>query len=91
MILRVKAWGVKQGKKCDITYDLIDFRDVASGLFAMNRTVGFATSIAAQMILSGKIKQTGVLSPALHVPPEDFLDQLKRRGMRISCRVEDTK
>ena len=91
VILRVKAWGVKQGKNCDITYDLIDFRDVASGLFAMNRTVGFATSIAAQMILSGKIQQTGVLSPALHVPPDDFLDQLKRRGMRVSYRVENTK
>jgi hypothetical protein len=43
------------------------------------------------MILSGKIKEPGVLSPAKHVPPWDLLDELKRRGMHFEHRVEENR
>jgi saccharopine dehydrogenase-like NADP-dependent oxidoreductase len=88
-LLRVEAWGLKNDKKVKITYDLIDYRDLETGLFAMNRTVGFSTSIAAQMILAGKITQPGVLSPVRHVPPHEFIQEVKNRGMRIEYKIED--
>jgi saccharopine dehydrogenase-like NADP-dependent oxidoreductase len=88
-LLRVEAWGLKDGRKVKVTYDLIDYRDLESGLFAMNRTVGFTSSIGAQMILSDRITQTGVLSPARHVPPDAFIHELEARGMHIDYKIEE--
>lgn len=87
-LLRVEAWGLKKGKKVKITYDLFDYRDLETGLFAMNRTVGFTSSIGALMILEGKITQPGVLSPVKHVPPREFIEEIKKRGMKIDYRIE---
>lgn len=88
-LLRVKAWGLKENRKVQITYDLEDYRDLETGLFAMNRTVGFTSSIAAQMILSGKINEPGVLSPVRHVPPHEFMKEIIARGMRIDHKIEE--
>ncbi len=54
----------------------------------MNRTVGFTSSIGAQMILAGTITQPGVLSPVKHVPPHEFIEQVKKRGMKIDYKIE---
>jgi lysine 6-dehydrogenase len=83
-LLRVEAWGIKEGRKVKIIYDLVDYRDLETGLFAMNRTVGFTTSIGALMILSGQITKPGVLSPVRHVPPADFIREVQKRGIKIS-------
>lgn len=87
-LLRVEAWGLKDNKKVKVTYDLIDYRDLETGLFAMNRTVGFTASIGAQMILSGKITGTGVLSPVRHVPPHAFIKEVEARGMCVNYTIE---
>jgi len=89
VILRAQAWGVKAGKRRKVTYDLFDYRDLETGLFAMNRTVGFTASIAAQLVLAGKITAKGVLSPVRHVPARLVLDELQKRGMEVHHRVED--
>ena len=88
VILRAQAWGVKAGKRRKVTHDLFDYRDLETGLFAMNRTVGFTASIAAQLVLAGKITAKGVLSPVRHVPARLVLDELQRRGMEVHRRVE---
>ena len=82
-IIRVTAWGKKNGTVGGVTYELIDYRDLTTGLFAMNRTVGFTTSIGAQMILSGAISTPGVLSPIRHVDADEVIGELVKRGMRI--------
>ncbi len=87
-LLRVEAWGLKDTKKVKVTYDLIDYRDLETGLFAMNRTVGFTAGIGALMILSGKITGTGVLSPVRHVPPHEFIKEVEARGMRVDYTIE---
>lgn len=89
VIVRIHAWGVKNGKGRDVVMDLTDYRDLSSGLFAMNRTVGYTTSIAAQMVLSGEVAKRGVLSPVRDVPIERFLDELQARGMIIDRRVAE--
>lgn len=91
VILRVQAWGLKDRKKLSITYDLTDYRDLESGLFAMNRTVGYTASIAVQMILSGTITQPGVLSPAKDVPADKVLEELQKRGMQVEMRTEPSR
>ncbi len=88
-IIRVEAWGEKDGVGKRVTWDLIDSRDLETGLFAMNRAVGYTTAIAARMILSGKINTPGVLSPVTDVPVEDFLKELEQVGIRSQCHVED--
>jgi lysine 6-dehydrogenase len=91
VILRVDAWGIKNGRQHRCTYSLIDYRDLDTGLFAMNRTVGYTTAIGAQMIVSGKISAAGLLSPTRDVPARELLQALKARGMKIDHRVEETE
>lgn len=91
IILRVTAWGLKKGRQRRVTYQLIDYRDLSTGLFAMNRTVGYTASIAAQMVLEGRITAAGVLSPTRDVPAKDLLRELKDRGMKIERRVEESE
>jgi len=88
VVIRVEAWGLKNKKSLRVTYDLIDYRDLTTGFFAMNRAVGYTTSIAAQLILAGKIQKTGVLTPVRDVPHREVLRELEKRGMRIQRRLE---
>ena len=87
-IIRVQAWGKRNGQGKLVTYEVTDRRDLETGLFAMNRTVGFTASIGAQMILKGEIVTPGVLSPVKDVPPEAFLRELERRGIKTANRIE---
>ncbi|MBI5536126.1 MAG: saccharopine dehydrogenase NADP-binding domain-containing protein [Deltaproteobacteria bacterium] len=82
-ILRVRAWGTRRGKPHEVTLDLIDRRDLSTGLYAMNRTVGYSASIGAQMILRGEITAPGVLNPARDIPIEPFFKELRARGMEL--------
>lgn len=83
VIVRIEARGIKDGEKKKAVAQLVDYRDLSTGLFAMNRTVGYTASIAAQMVLERKIDQSGVLSPARDIPPEPVMDALKARGMDV--------
>ena len=88
VVIRVEVWGLKNKKSLRVTYDLIDYRDLTTGFFAMNRAVGYTTSIAAQLILAGKVQKTGVLTPVRDVPHREVLRELEKRGMRIQRRLE---
>ncbi len=87
-VLRVEAWGLKQGFRKKMVYEVIDYRDLETGLFAMNRTVGFTASIAAQLILSGEVNRPGVLSPIADVPGSRVLEELQRRNIQVVKREE---
>jgi saccharopine dehydrogenase-like NADP-dependent oxidoreductase len=84
VVVRVDARGIKDSRKKRIIYQLVDWRDLNTGLFAMQRTVGFTASIGAQMILRGDIQKRGLLSPITDVPAEIFLGELRRRGILIN-------
>jgi saccharopine dehydrogenase-like NADP-dependent oxidoreductase len=88
VVIRVEAWGVKDQKPRRVVCELIDYRDLATGLFAMNRTVGFTASIAAQLILAGRIRKTGLLTPVRDVPALEVMRELEKRGMKVQQRVE---
>ena len=86
VILRIHAWGLKRNRRTDIIYDLVDYRDLETGFFAMNRTVGFTASIATQMVLNGTITGSGLLSPTRHVPSQLFINELERRNILVQFR-----
>jgi saccharopine dehydrogenase-like NADP-dependent oxidoreductase len=83
VVMRVIVGGVKDGRRVRNIFDLVDRRDLKTGLFAMNGTTGYTASITAQMIAKGVINRHGVLSPAKDIPYEPFLEELKKRGVRI--------
>jgi len=46
---------------------------------------GCPPSIVAQMIAMGVITRRGVLAPEVAVPVEAFFDELRKRGMKVTC------
>lgn len=85
--MRVIVAGLKDGRKTHIEFDLLDLRDLQTGLFAMNRTVGCTASIVAQMMAKGMIHKKGLLTAVTDIPPEPFLRELGQRGIVIKQKV----
>ncbi|MCP4112594.1 MAG: hypothetical protein GY749_44885 [Desulfobacteraceae bacterium] len=86
-VLKVHAWGLRNGEKKSVIYEMLDYRDPATGFFAMNRTVGFTASIGAQMILHNEITGKGILSPVRDVNGDRVLEELALRGVKVACRT----
>ena len=82
-LIRVDVRGKQNGKRRRIIYQLIDRRDLATGFTSMQRTVGFTMSLGAQLILDGRLKKTGLLSP-IDVPYDLLAQSLAKHGMRIT-------
>ncbi len=82
-VIRVDVRGLKNGRRRRLLYQVIDLRDLESGLLAMNRTVGYTASIGAQMILRGDIKKRGLLSPLTDIPTGIFFAELRGRGISV--------
>ena len=83
--VRIDGSGLRNGKPTRIVYQMLDRRDLNTGLMAMQRTVGFTASIGAQMILAGDIQKRGLLMPGLDVPAERFMTELARRRDKDSA------
>ncbi|SES89534.1 Saccharopine dehydrogenase, NADP-dependent [Oceanobacillus limi] len=75
--------GKKDGKDISFIYEMVDERELSTGLFAMNRTVGYTASIVAQMIGNHTITKKGVLSPTTDIPYELFIEEIGKRGIVI--------
>jgi saccharopine dehydrogenase-like NADP-dependent oxidoreductase len=88
-IVRVDATGNQDGKRRRVVYQVVDRRDLGSGLLAMQRTVGYTASIGAQMIVRGDIRGRGLLSPLRDVPAQPFFEELGRRGIRVERMLLD--
>jgi len=82
--IRIDVRGLKDGKCKRIIYQMIDRRDLETGLLAMQRTVGYTASIGAQMLLRGDIKKRGLLTPTSDIPFEKFIAELKKRDIIIT-------
>lgn len=82
-VIRVDVRGMKHGRRRRLLYQVIDLRDLTSGLLAMNRTVGYTASIGAQMILRGDIRKRGLLSPLTDIPSDIFFTELRERGITV--------
>ena len=45
--------------------------------------VAYPACIVAEMIVKGIIKKKGVLRPAKDIPPDLFMTELKKRGIKV--------
>ena len=54
------------------------------GTRAYDKNVGIPLSIGAQMVAAGKAKRKGVDGAENMIPAQEFVDELKKRGFRIS-------
>jgi len=86
-LIRVEIEGRTGGRLRRAVAQMIDRRDLGTGLTAMSRTVGFPASIGAQMIASGAIRKRGLLSPVTDVPYQPFVAALASRGIVVTSEV----
>lgn len=77
--LRVDVLGVKDGKNVQHTFLVVD---------KMKRMTGLPAAVAAYFLASKKITQAGVFAPEGCMPVDDFLEELKKRNIKI---VEERK
>lgn len=74
--------GVKNGRRAEITHDLVDRYDRETGMTAMMRTTAFPASIVAQMAAAGRIKP-GAWPVETGVPTEPFIAEARLRGFDL--------
>lgn len=86
-LILLDVHGMQAGRSKRIVFQVLDYRDLETGLLAMQRTVGFTASIGAQMLVRGEIPGRGLLSPLRDVPAEPLFAALGRRGILVQ-RVE---
>lgn len=65
-------------------FDMIDLADKDTGHSAMQRTTGYSVAICARMLANGEIGGVGALRHEVHVPPERFLAEWRKRGLILS-------
>ncbi len=82
--IRIDVRGLKDGKCKRIIYQMIDRRDLKTGLLAMQRTVGYTASIGAQMVLRGDVSKRGLLSPTRDIPVGKFISELEKCNINIT-------
>jgi saccharopine dehydrogenase-like NADP-dependent oxidoreductase len=82
--IRIDVRGLKDGKCKQIIYQMIDRRDLDTGLLAMQRTVGYTASIGTQMLLRGDIEKRGLLTPTSDIPFDKFIAELEKRNIIIT-------
>ena len=78
--LRVEVTG-KNGRR--VAWQLLDHYDEATGISAMMRTTGFSLAITGVMQVDGRIGPAGVYTPDEAVPFQAYVDELRKRGVRI--------
>jgi lysine 6-dehydrogenase len=81
--LRVSVSGRKDGAPTTLTWELIDRYDETHHISAMMRTTGYSLSITGMMQVRGRVRPAGVHTPDECVPPEEYILELAKRGVRI--------
>lgn len=87
-VLRIEVDGLRAGRRVRAVSQVVDRRDLTTGLTAVSRLTGFTASIGAQMIGAGTIAKRGLLSPLTDVPPLDMSEALALRGIGVSFEVQ---
>jgi lysine 6-dehydrogenase len=81
--LRVVAEGTKDGKPKKVGWELLDYHDAERGISAMERATGFSLAITGIMQVRRHVAGSGVLTPDEAIPPELYISELAKRGVKI--------
>ncbi len=80
-LVRVEVEGDLNGQPVRRAAQILDYRDLDTGLLAMQRTVGFTAAASALLLATGQIRDRGLLSPLEHVPPGPLFAALAPHGI----------
>ncbi len=83
VLVRLDFAGKAGGDDQVLRYQIIDRSDEARGLSAMMRTTAFPASIVAQMMVRGETFAKGALPQERCIPPDPFVQALRKRGIRM--------
>ena len=87
-VLRVRVTGAKEEEDRCFVYDMVDYRDLESGIYSMGRTTGYTGSILAPIVEAEKITETGVVEPEKLGADEELfetlLDEYEKRDIQIT-------
>lgn len=86
VIVRVRAFGKKDGRAAEAFVQVIDTYDEATGFTAMERSTGWSAAIVAEMMARGETPR-GAGGVETMVPAEAFVGELNRRGIQVEERV----
>jgi lysine 6-dehydrogenase len=84
VLLRVSIRGKRRGKLQTLSFNLIDFYQENDNITAMMRTTAFPTSIMAQLVVRGVVRERGVRTPEQCIPLEPFVSELRAREIQIT-------
>lgn len=86
-LIRVMVDGWKGTESRKIEYEVVDLFDDSTGLTSMMRTTSFPAAVTALMMADGRITERGVLTPERCIPPEEFIEALRSRGIDIKQKI----
>ncbi len=86
-LIRVMVEGWKGTESRKIEYEVVDLFDDSTGLTSMMRTTSFPAAVTALMMADGRITERGVLTPERCIPPEEFIEALRSRGIDIKQKI----
>jgi lysine 6-dehydrogenase len=89
VLARATITGNSGGRHRELVYDCVDYYDESTQITSMMRTTAFPTSITARMLADGAITRRGVMTPEECVPGEQMIQELAKRGIRITTRVDE--
>jgi lysine 6-dehydrogenase len=87
VIVRVKASGKKDRRPADAWVEMIDYYDPETGFTAMERGTGWSAAIVAEMMARGQTPR-GAGGVERMVPAQPFVEQLRRRGISVTEKME---
>ncbi len=82
-LVRVEVYGWRDGRPVHRAAHVLDYRDLRTGLFAMQRTVGFTAAVVLAALVRGQIRGRGLLRPLRDLPASEVLAALAQRGIRV--------
>jgi lysine 6-dehydrogenase len=82
-VVRVQFEGAENGQKRLHQIDIIDEFDKTNNLTSMMRTTAFPAAIILQMAIDGRIAMRGVIPQELAVDSDQFVAELKKRGIQV--------
>jgi lysine 6-dehydrogenase len=86
VMIRILVTGTKGGRSARAMLELMDFFDEETGFTAMERSTGWDGAIVAAMMARGQTPR-GAKPVELAVPPALFVEELAKRGIRVTTEV----
>ena len=88
-VLMVKVIGIKNGNEVQYMFQLIDYRDMETGVLSMAKTTGYTGSIVAQLMYEGKIKEKGIVMPEELGANEELFREILREYSKRNITIKE--